>query len=89
MLILNGSDLNLALIRIKLACTFRPAISTLTCRAGDINSLACRHLPCRPEMKFGSLDALIERIRTDIGLASAQLDAPEHAGFEHDPYLLC
>ena len=43
----------------------------------------------RPEMKFDSLDALMGRIKTDVGLAGAQLDAPEHSRFRDDPYLLC
>ena len=39
-------------------------------------------------MKFDSLDALKARIKTDIGLASAQLDTLEHAGFRNEPFLL-
>ena len=38
-------------------------------------------------MKFGGLDALVGRIKTDIGLASAQLDTPQHAQFRDEPYL--
>lgn len=41
---------------------------------------------CRPEMKFGSLDALINRIRADTGLASKQLDLPKHAAFAQDQH---
>ncbi|CAL8467470.1 g7008 [Coccomyxa elongata] len=32
----------------------------------------------RPEMRFGSLDELIARIKADVGIAKAQLDLPEH-----------
>ena len=39
-------------------------------------------------MKFGGLDALIARIRTDIGVAAAQLETPEHTAFRNDPFLL-
>ena len=29
-------------------------------------------------MRFGGLDELIARIKTDVGIAKAQLDMPEH-----------
>ncbi len=35
----------------------------------------CAHLPCRPEIPFGGLPALMQQIRADIGVASGQLDA--------------
>lgn len=30
-------------------------------------------------MNFGSLEALVDRIKADIGLAKKQLDLPQHA----------
>ena len=33
---------------------------------------------CRPEMRLGSLDELIARIKADVGIAKAQLDQSEH-----------
>ena len=44
--------------------------------------VALGHL--RPEMRFNGLDALIARIKTDIGLAKAALDLPQHAAFQSD-----
>jgi Riboflavin kinase len=41
----------------------------------------------RPEMKFDSLDALVARIRADIGIAKAQLDLPELRSFAEDIFL--
>lgn len=34
---------------------------------------------CRPEVKFAGLDALIGRIKADIGIARKQLDLPVHS----------
>ena len=33
---------------------------------------------CRPEMRFGGIQELIARIKTDVGISKAQLDMPEH-----------
>ena len=33
----------------------------------------------RPEMKFNGLEALVNRIKADIGIAKTQLDLPQHA----------
>lgn len=41
----------------------------------------------RPEIKFSGIQALLERIRTDIGLASAQLDTPTWRPFTDDAFL--
>ena len=38
-------------------------------------------------MKFSGLDQLIARIHTDIGLASAALDAPGHLRMRDDPFV--
>lgn len=39
----------------------------------------------RPEVRFGGLQELLERIRTDIGIARAQLDEPMWAEYKNDP----
>jgi len=41
----------------------------------------------RPEMKFASMDELVERIHTDVGLASSSLLNPMHKFYSHDEYL--
>jgi riboflavin kinase len=41
----------------------------------------------RPEVKFGGLPALLERIHADVGVARAQLDTGRWAGFAADPFL--
>ena len=41
----------------------------------------------RPELRFGSLPELLDRIRQDIGLARAQLAAPALGRFALDPRL--
>lgn len=38
-------------------------------------------------MKFNGLSSLIARIKTDAGIASKQLDEPEHQRLASDPFL--
>jgi len=45
------------------------------------------YLFCRPEMKFDGIGALIARIKTDAGIASKQLDAPEFQSLKADVFL--
>jgi len=40
----------------------------------------------RPEMRFNGLDALVARIKADIGQAKALLEAPEMSDFSQDPF---
>ena len=42
---------------------------------------------CRPETKFDGIGALIARIKTDAGIASKQLDAPEFQSLKADAFL--
>lgn len=44
-------------------------------------------LPCRPEMKFDGIGALIARIKTDAGIASKQLDTAENQALKAEPFL--
>ncbi|KAL0021761.1 hypothetical protein WJX79_005557 [Trebouxia sp. C0005] len=39
-----------------------------------------------PEMKFDGIGALIARIKTDAGIASKQLDAPEFQDLKADAF---
>ncbi len=41
----------------------------------------------RPEVRFSGVDALVRRIRTDVGLASSQLADPELAEHSEDDFL--
>lgn len=41
----------------------------------------------RPEMAFDSLPALVQRIRTDVGLATKVLDGERASGYAKDPWL--
>jgi len=42
----------------------------------------------RCEMKFGSVAELVQQIRSDAGLASAQLDSDPHAPYRNDPFFV-
>lgn len=42
------------------------------------------HRYIRPEQRFPGLDALLRRIRTDVGIARTQLDDPHWAAFKQD-----
>lgn len=44
----------------------------------------CSH---RPELKFASLDDLLGRINTDIGIARSQLDLPQWQAYRGDAFL--
>ncbi|KAL0039683.1 hypothetical protein WJX77_005068 [Trebouxia sp. C0004] len=50
-----------------------------------MRAIACGFI--RPEMKFVSIGALIARIKTDAGIASKQLDAPEFQSLKADAFL--
>ena len=50
----------------------------------EMRVLACGFI--RPEMRMPSLPALVARIRTDISIASAQLDSEACAALQHDPF---
>ncbi|CAG9460952.1 unnamed protein product [Pedinophyceae sp. YPF-701] len=41
----------------------------------------------RPEIRFGSIDELVARIKADIGLANAQLGGPVHQQHKTDAFL--
>ena len=41
----------------------------------------------RPEVRFSGLGELVARIRTDVGLASAALEAPTHADLRRHEFL--
>lgn len=41
----------------------------------------------RPEMRFGGLSELVDRIRTDVGLAKSALDQPTHAELQSHEFL--
>lgn len=42
----------------------------------------------RPEIRFASLQDLVFRIMTDVGLAKTQLALPRLEAFSCDPFLL-
>jgi FAD synthase len=49
----------------------------------NMRVVACGYL--RPEQRFPGLPALLNRIRTDIGLARVALDAPSGAALRSHP----
>ncbi|KAA6422080.1 MAG: riboflavin kinase [Trebouxia sp. A1-2] len=49
-----------------------------------MRAIACGFI--RPEMKFDGIGALIARIKTDAGIASKQLDAPEFQDLKADAF---
>ena len=53
----------------------------------EIEGLLCERRYIRPEVRFGGLGELVARIRTDVGLASAALATPTHAGLRRHEFL--